>query len=139
MPASETPPNVRRLESWKEISAYLNREVRTAMRWEKERGLPVHRIPGKRSGVYALASEVDAWLRTEASGGSNGDGLPEVLPPMPQARLRKRVPWTVVSPVIALFGIATLLFTVSATRRATPRLLNSVPVTNDGLLKGGLI
>ena len=68
LPASETSPNGKRLESWKEISAYLNREVRTAMRWEKERRLSVHRIPGKRSGVYALASEVDAWLRTEAAG-----------------------------------------------------------------------
>ena len=63
MPASETPPNGKRLESWKEISAYLNREVRTAMRWEKERRLPVHRIPAKHSGVYALASEAGAGLR----------------------------------------------------------------------------
>jgi hypothetical protein len=63
VPASETPPNRRRLESWKEIAAYLNREVRNAMRCEKERGLPVHSIPAKRSGVYALASEAGAGLR----------------------------------------------------------------------------
>jgi hypothetical protein len=63
LPANGTPPNGKRLESWKEIAAYLNREVRTAMRWEKERGLPVHRIPGKRSGVSAPASEAGAGLR----------------------------------------------------------------------------
>lgn len=134
MPANGTPQNGKRLESWKEIAAYLNREVRTAMRWEKERGLPVHRIPGKRSGVYALASEVDAWLRTEAAGGSNG-----ISPSETQAGLRKRAPWKVVSPAIVLLGMATLLLTVSATRQAVPRLLRSVQVTNDGLLKGGLM
>jgi hypothetical protein len=52
-----------RLDSWKEISAYLNRDERTAMRWAKERGLPVHRLPGPgRSGVFAYVHEVDAWV-----------------------------------------------------------------------------
>ena len=32
-----------RLDSWKEIAAYLNRGVRTVRRWEREEGLPVHR------------------------------------------------------------------------------------------------
>jgi hypothetical protein len=41
-----------RLESWKEIAAYLGRDLRTVMRWEKERSLPVHRVPGGgRAGV----------------------------------------------------------------------------------------
>jgi TolB-like protein/Flp pilus assembly protein TadD len=53
----------RRLDSWKEIASYLGREVRTAIRWEKGRGLPVHRIPGGKGGVvFAFADEVDAWL-----------------------------------------------------------------------------
>lgn len=138
MPANETIPNGRRLESWKEIAAYLNREVRTAIRWEKERGLPVHRIPGKRSGVYALASEVDAWLRTEAVGLSNG-GAPEVRPMAPQAGLRKRGLWTAASAATVVFGIAALLLSVSAIRPATPQLLNPDRVTNDGLVKGGLM
>ena len=30
-----------RLESWKEIAAYLGRDVRTAQRWERLGGLPV--------------------------------------------------------------------------------------------------
>jgi hypothetical protein len=51
-----------RLDTWKEIAAYLGKDVRTAIRWEQERGLPVHRIPGqKRSGVFAWKSEVDRW------------------------------------------------------------------------------
>lgn len=30
-----------RLESWKEIGEYLQRDVRTLGRWEKEEGLPI--------------------------------------------------------------------------------------------------
>ena len=31
------------LQSWKEISAYLGRDIRTCCRWEENLGLPVHR------------------------------------------------------------------------------------------------
>ncbi len=51
-----------RLDSWKEIAEYLGRDVRTAIRWEKERGLPVHRVPGEKGGVFALQEEIEAWL-----------------------------------------------------------------------------
>lgn len=52
-----------RLVSWKEIAAYLGCDVRTCMRWEKERGLPVLR-PGGQPGprVFAWKHELDAWL-----------------------------------------------------------------------------
>ena len=52
-----------RLDTWKEIGKYLGKEERTARRWAAGRGLPVHRVPGgKRASVYALKSEIDAWL-----------------------------------------------------------------------------
>ncbi|HTU48048.1 MAG TPA: hypothetical protein VMF91_23515 [Bryobacteraceae bacterium] len=50
------------LESWKQIAAYLGRDERTAMRWEKEQGMPVRRTPGKRGRVYASRMEISAWL-----------------------------------------------------------------------------
>lgn len=51
-----------RLESWKEIAAYLKREVRTVQRWEKIAGLPVHRLRiDKLGSVYAYKFELDAW------------------------------------------------------------------------------
>lgn len=54
----------RRLTSWKEIAAYLDRDVRTVMRWEKDRALPVHRGPGGKAGVvFADTAELDAWTR----------------------------------------------------------------------------
>jgi len=50
----------KRLESWKEIEAYLKRDFRTLRRWEKEEGLPIHRHSHKsRSSVYAYPSEID--------------------------------------------------------------------------------
>ncbi len=70
-----------RLDSWKEIAAYLKRDERTAMRWAKERGLPVHRLPGPgRSAVFAYAHEVDAWLAGQ-SPAALANGVTEVLRP----------------------------------------------------------
>ena len=60
----ESPPEDR-LDSWKEIAAYLNRDVTTTQRWEKREGMPVHRhIHDKRGSVYAVCSELDAWLQS---------------------------------------------------------------------------
>src|SRR5271155_2044968 len=53
-----------RLDSWKEIAAYLNRDVTTVQRWEKREGMPVHRHLHDRMGsVYASRAELDAWAR----------------------------------------------------------------------------
>lgn len=52
------------LNSWKEIAAYLERDVRTVMRWEETRGLPIHRLPGgPKSAVWARTSELEAWRK----------------------------------------------------------------------------
>ena len=54
-----------RLDSWKEIAAYLRRDVRTLRRWEKWERLPVHRhVHRKLATVYAYKSEIDAWWST---------------------------------------------------------------------------
>jgi len=51
-----------RLDSWKEIAAYLKREVRTVQLWEKREALPVHRhVHSGRPSVYAYKAELDAW------------------------------------------------------------------------------
>src|SRR5216684_9387213 len=71
-PPSTTPRGELRpdnfLDSWKEIAAYLEREVRTVQRWEKKEGLPVHRqIHEKLGTVYAYKSEVDAWWKERSA------------------------------------------------------------------------
>jgi len=60
----------RRLDSWKDIAQYLERNVTTVMRWERERALPVHRVPGhaKRQTVYAYSQEIDNWLLGTGTG-----------------------------------------------------------------------
>jgi TolB-like protein/tetratricopeptide (TPR) repeat protein len=63
-PPSATPPGDR-LDSWKEVAAYLNRDVTTVQRWEKREGMPVHRHQHDRMGsVYAFSSELDAWVQS---------------------------------------------------------------------------
>lgn len=63
-----------RLDSWKEIAAYLGREVRTVQGWEKSEGLPVHRHQHARQGsVYAYKSELNVWRDSRR-------GSPEVAP-----------------------------------------------------------
>jgi Tol biopolymer transport system component len=53
------------LGSWKEIAAYLGRDVSTVRRWEKHENLPVHRcLHQTRSSVYAYPSELDSWKGT---------------------------------------------------------------------------
>jgi TolB-like protein/Tfp pilus assembly protein PilF len=52
-----------RLDSWKEIADYLNRDVTTVQRWEKREGMPVHRHQHDSKGsVYASRAELDAWM-----------------------------------------------------------------------------
>src|SRR5215469_16575719 len=54
-----------RLDSWKEIAAFLRRDVRTVQRWEKKEGLPVHRHQHEKLGsVYAFRAELNRWFNT---------------------------------------------------------------------------
>ncbi len=53
-----------RLDSWKEIAAFMKRDVKTVQRWEKREGMPVHRhVHDKLGSVYAFRADLDAWSR----------------------------------------------------------------------------
>jgi tetratricopeptide (TPR) repeat protein len=85
------------LQSWKEIAAYLGRDVRTCRRWELELGLPVHRLDGSpKARVVAYQDEIDWWLDTKLHehdpARPNG---PRPSAPRPEARSA--------SPVLSLF------------------------------------
>lgn len=61
--ALATVSGERHIQGWKEIASRLGRDERTAKRWEKQRGLPVRRIPGGgRANVYLVESELEAWF-----------------------------------------------------------------------------
>jgi hypothetical protein len=55
--------NENRLTGWKAIARFMGRQTRTVQLWERERGLPVHRLPGHPSqSVYADSQELSRWL-----------------------------------------------------------------------------
>lgn len=63
--ASASRSSADRLDSWKEIAAYLRRDVRTVQRWEKKEGLPVYRHQHDKLGsVYAYKGELETWFNT---------------------------------------------------------------------------
>jgi TolB-like protein len=54
-----------KLNGWKAVSRHLGCNERTAQLWERERGLPMHRIPGgPGQSVFAYSDELDAWLKS---------------------------------------------------------------------------
>ena len=71
---SETPlgtpsvkPALDRLDSWKEIAAYLHRDVTTVQRWEKREGMPVHRhLHDKAGSITTVEQEARAGVRYES-------------------------------------------------------------------------
>src|SRR5688572_6577889 len=78
--ADQPDKSTAQLEGWKAIAAYLNRDVRTAKRWETTEGLPVHRHRhAARSSVYAFQGELDAWR-------AKRQPLPQGQPPFTPSR-----------------------------------------------------
>jgi adenylate cyclase len=56
------------LRGWKQIAAYLHRDVRTVQRWERTEHLPVHRqLHLKLGTVHAVRAELDDWLTNRTS------------------------------------------------------------------------
>jgi tetratricopeptide (TPR) repeat protein len=86
----------RRLNSWKEIGAFFSRDERTVKRWEVDRGLPVHRIPGRGgTKVFGFVGELTDWLMSGSTARPTAPvSGPAVLPPhggtVPVVRTRAR-------------------------------------------------
>jgi hypothetical protein len=132
-------PHAQRLDGWKQIAAYVNRGVRTAQRWERELGMPVHRLnTGGAEVVYALPEELDAWLHrqsrttlaaaaadeTAESNGGSGDGTATgAVVPSPASRSTR---------VRVLVGLAVVVAAFFAYRIAAPRGPNPVRIEGGG-------
>src|SRR6267143_3441493 len=78
VPESPGPaPSRARLDSWKEIAAHLQRDVRTVQRWEKVESLPVHRhMHGERGTVYAYTDELNDWWTKRQPQPNGNEPLP---------------------------------------------------------------
>jgi len=108
------PPSGDRLDSWKEIAAYLKHSERTVRRWQEE-GLPIHRhAHKKRAGVYAYKPELDAWW-------NNGHARLEELEHTRAAR-NLPLPWWVAAAGLALILSISALYLARNRiwRRASP-------------------
>ena len=134
--SSPSQPASQRLDSWKEIAAYLKRDVRSVQRWEKTEGLPVHRhMHGKQGSVYAYQAEIDAWWKNGRHGpaweeskkttdaqAEHAAGRQE--PPEPVRALlrwRKSLPlWAAAVLVLLAGGAISLRFVPRATETIAP-------------------
>ena len=126
----------RRLDSWKEIAAYLDRDVRTVMRWVQRDGLPVHRIAGRTRGtVYALSDEVDAWLSCGRVQRPHADGLPAppseapAAPPAPVALSRR--PWAIVAGISVILILVVIATFAAKFMSASPTIARAALVGRD--------
>jgi len=129
-------PPADRLDSWKEIAAYLGRDITTVQRWEKREGMPVHRhLHEKLGSVYASKTELEAWVRSrrarlEAEVRSDDVSSPkpvELEPPSVPARRARR--WWVLG-VVAFLALLTFGYVLIPlrTKDANRRKINSLAV-----------
>jgi TolB-like protein len=121
--ASSAKPPEDRLDSWKEIAAYLSRDVTTVQRWEKREGMPVHRhLHDKLGSVYASRAELDAWTRSrkpqgETESGNEADLTNAAGPGTAPVETQKSGRWIKVA--LAAAGIAAVIaFTIFVMRRS---------------------
>lgn len=129
-----------RINGWKAIGAYFGRDRTTAIRWARDRNLPVHRLPGgKTSTVYALTSELDQWARGQEAEAAI---LPVETAPVqqvaPRPRLSGRALW--IGAAVSLTVIASLATYVAtrgapAVERSSSATLPSSPQVAETYMK----
>jgi len=113
-PNTHPDPRGRRLESWKEIAAYLGRDVTTVRRWERREGLPVYRILHSKLGsVYAYTTELDAWRDGRAGAATDVADADPVLKIARHGHRARR--WLVVCGV-AMFAMLVVAYFTTRTR-----------------------
>jgi len=94
------------LNGWKDIASYVGKSVRAVQRWERDFGLPVHRIKTPTGQVvYAFRAEIDAWRVTMRSRPSEdqpespgGEPPPSGVEPQVDAAVEESVPALAAAP-----------------------------------------
>jgi hypothetical protein len=125
---SELPPSGERLDSWKAIAEYLQRDLATVRRWEKSLGLPVRRVGGSGRSVFAYTSEIDGWLQTTKPTVSGHDAT--FSPPTPIISMRA-YSWRWLALPAVVLAVAGGLFV--RTWLATPEVVRA-EITSAGVI-----
>src|SRR5688572_19083379 len=99
MGVSNLPYPSDRLDSWKEIAAFLARTVRTVQRWEKTAGLPVRRGGPGRGSVVASKAEITEWWRSRKTLLADDHDDEEAVPPVQPAQPGRRALLTIAGTV----------------------------------------
>jgi Tol biopolymer transport system component len=130
-----------RLDSWKEIAAYLRRGVTTVQRWEREEHLPVHRHQHDALGsVYAFKHELEAWRVARASRSEaearNGEAAAVSAWKLPP---RWKSAAAAALALLAAAGVGAIVSRATAPERANPiRRLTSVSSGATALVTHGI-
>ncbi|MHB1865686.1 MAG: TolB family protein, partial [Candidatus Saccharimonadales bacterium] len=126
-----------RLDGWEAIAHYLGWTPRTVIRWEKQKGLPVHRVAGgKRQPVYAYRHEIDLWFQKNS--GLVDIPAPAISAPESESVLHAepinsalavgiRSRWVTRKEAAALVVVCVLLFVAFALRQTPPNLTVANP------------
>lgn len=90
------------LNGWKEIAGFLGKSVRTAQRWERELGLPTHRIKTPDGQIiFSKRSEIDVW---RSSMDQRRLGLLEASADTAAPARARKVAWAAAAFVILMAG-----------------------------------
>src|SRR5688572_13278037 len=127
------------LDSWKDIAAYLKRDISTVQRWERREDMPVHRhVHDMRGSVYAFRSELAVWLesrrlRLEQEADQRTAKTAESVVPAFHHRMPIGRRWLLAGAMTALVAAATYLLlanSVATTRAVSVRSLAVLPLQN---------
>ncbi|MBP1636599.1 MAG: tolB protein, partial [Acidobacteria bacterium] len=109
----DAPGQDDRLDSWKEIAAYLKRDATTVQRWERREGMPVHRhLHGTLGSVYAFRGELDAWQRARkpAEPAPAAAAIaPGAAPARPARATRRRIGWAVAAAATVVVAVGAVM------------------------------
>jgi TolB-like protein/Tfp pilus assembly protein PilF len=134
------PSDQERLDSWKEIAAYLKRGVTTVQRWERTEGLPVRRLPHSKAGsVYAFRRELDEWwaLRSaklealDPAVDTAAEAAAAATPAPPPAR-RSAAPGLIAAAVLAVAAAGYLLSSRNSEPKRGRAMLAVLPFQDLG-------
>jgi Flp pilus assembly protein TadD len=128
----------KRLDGWKAIAAYFNRDRTTVIRWARDRELPVHRIPGGKQGtVFAFQHELAGWALRQSDLSPAKPVPPEIISdraldieaqPARSQTIPSRRLWDALVSLALMLAVALTWYLVTRESEGSPRSGIAFPV-----------